>query len=118
MLLSKNKVMENLGRVPNKAAEVWYFEEIKNSLGDTIRREKFLKKIHAEIITQTGKMVTLPAGTLLSDVNVKIRTRYENGRNITQDMLIKFKGRTFDIKYIANIHEENEWTEIYCSERK
>ena len=90
--------------------------KVSGDLGDHFEWQP-LKKVWAQIVPQTGKLQDQQADTILTDVTHKIIVRYSGAKEVTKDMLIKFKGRDFDIKYVLNPYERNETLEIFCSEK-
>lgn len=87
-----------------------------NELGEASYTDNIIKTIWAEIIPQTGSLQKQQADTILSNTTHKIRVRYTAGKDITQDMYIRFKGKRFDIKYILNPYFKNEILEIFVEE--
>lgn len=87
-----------------------------NELNETSYNFSKIKSIWAAIIPQTGNMQRQQAETILTNVTHKIIVRYNAGKDITKDMQIKFRGHTFEIKYILNPYFKNETLEIFCME--
>jgi SPP1 family predicted phage head-tail adaptor len=96
--------------------EVWGKVEFENELMETDYRYEKLKTIWAAIIPQTGSLQKQQGNSILSKVTHKIIVRYESGKDITQDMYIKFKGKRFNISYILNPYFKNESLELFCED--
>jgi SPP1 family predicted phage head-tail adaptor len=96
--------------------QVWGKIKTKNEIGETVYKDSLLKTLWSAIIPQTGALQRQQVETMLSNVTHKVIIRYEPGKDITQDMHIKFRGKRFDIKYILNPYFTNETLEIFCEE--
>lgn len=90
--------------------------KFENELGEEDFRFDKLKTIWAAIIPQTGSLQKQQADTILTNVTHKIIVRYSAGHDIKKEMKIKFRGHTFDIKYILNPYFNNETLEIFVQE--
>lgn len=99
-----------------KRISIWGNVEVENRLEETTYKFEEIKKIWSEIIPQTGSLQKQVADTILTNVTHKIKVRYTAGQDITKEMKIKFKGHTFEIKYILNPYFENKWLEIFVQE--
>lgn len=100
----------------NKRIEIWGNIECENELGEKDFKKGKIKTIWSAVIPQTGKLQVQVADTILSNVTHKVKIRYESGKDITQDMFIKYKGHKFNIKYILNPYFKNEFLELFCEE--
>lgn len=94
----------------NKKIEIVKFEESKDKDGFPIKKETLIFKAWAQ--------VTNISGTELIKNNsdfAQIKTRFlirTPKAEITKDMMIKFKGRFYNITYTNNYNFKNEYTEI------
>lgn len=99
----------------NKRVEVWANVPIENELGedDYDHEPKKLKTIWCGFTPQTATMRKSQAGNILSEVDTKITTRYNAGKDIEEDMWFVYKGKRYDIKYILNPYMKNEELEFF-----
>lgn len=100
----------------NKRIDVHGNIESENDLGEQTFEFGPLKKIWAAIIPQTGALQRQQANTILTHVTHKIIVRYSAGKFITKEMKIHYKHHEFEIKYILNPYEANEFLEIFVQE--
>ncbi len=105
----------NPGRL-NKKVEVWGKKDGTNSLNQNTQEDEFIKKVWAEIIPQTGRLMTQPAETILSNVTHKIIMRYSAYPGLKDEMFIEYNGKRFDIDFILNPYEKNEYFEIFAKQ--
>lgn len=101
----------------NKKIEVWGKIKAKNRIGEVDYEDGKIKTIWAAIIPQTANMQRGQVETILSNTTHKIIIRYGAGKDIKQDMVLKYQGHRFDINYILNPYFKNETLEIFCSEK-
>ena len=106
--------MNNLTNELNKRIEIWGKTKVTNEIGESDFVEVLIQTIWSAIIPQTGNMQKTEADTILSNVDVKFKVRYIAGKNIKTDNWIIFKGQRYDIKYILNPFEKNEWFELFA----
>ena len=89
-------------------------EEKEDELGQSKQFVKEVKKVWANIIPIRGKEY-YEAKKLAADTSYKIYTRYHP--DITMDMFIRYKEKTFDITSIIDIDMSHNMLEILCTER-
>jgi phage head-tail adaptor, putative, SPP1 family len=105
--------MMDIGRT-NKRITLYQYEEKDNAL---LQKEQVLtevRKIWASVEPTRGREYQ-EAQRIRPELTYKITIRYL--KNVTPDMLIKFKERYFEIVSIINVKENNEMLEIICTER-
>lgn len=103
----------DIGRT-NKRITLYQYEEKDNAL---LQKEQVLtevRKIWASVEPTRGREYQ-EAQRIRPELTYKITIRYL--KNVTPDMLIKFKERYFEIVSIINVKENNEMLEIICTER-
>lgn len=103
----------DIGRT-NKRITFYRYEEKENVL---LQKEQVLtavKTVWASVEPTRGREYQ-EAQRIRPELTFKITIRYFN--NITPDMYIKFKERTFEIVSIINVREKNEMLEIVCTEK-
>lgn len=100
----------------NKRIEVHGNVASENELGEKTFEFELLKKIWVAIIPQTGALQRQQADTILTHVTHKIIARYSAGKEITKEMKLYYKHHEFEIKYILNPYEANEFLEIFVQE--
>lgn len=82
----------------------------------------FPANVETEILTTYADVKTMRGYTLLindSDFEkayTNFTIRYPSITTITRDMLIKFRGKTYEIQYLNNIDEANVELEIQAKE--
>ena len=99
-----------------KMVNVYGIVDGVNELGEVEKRYDIIKNISAAIIPQTASLQKQQADTILANVTHKVIVRHGSGKDITNDMKLKYRDKTFDIKYILNPYFNNEFLEIFCSE--
>lgn len=105
--------MINPGKL-NKKVEIWGKVKGSNTLNQTTLEDRSLKTVWAAVIPQTGRLLTQPADTFLSNVTHKIIIRYSAYPNLSPKMWIKYKGKRFDIDYVLNPYENDETLEVFA----
>lgn len=103
----------DIGRT-NKRIVFCRYAEDKNELMQEEQALKPIKKVWASVEPMRGKEYQ-EAQRIRPELTYKITTRYH--REITPDMIIKFKDRHFQIVSIINVKERNEMLEIMCTEK-
>lgn len=120
----------------NKRIEVWCKNATKteNELHQTEYSPGKVKTIWCSITPQTGRLATMPAGTVLADTTTLIKCRYKASRDITEDMWLMYFdnevdrnkylqdqsskfGHRYDINYILNPYFENSELQFFCTEK-
>ncbi|MCI9078986.1 MAG: phage head closure protein [Lachnospiraceae bacterium] len=103
----------DIGRT-NKRVTFCRFEEKLNPLSQTEQELKEIKTVWASVEPLRGREYQ-EAQRIRPELTYKITTRYH--KEVTPDMLIKFKDRYFNIISVINIREKNEMLEIVCTEK-
>jgi len=113
MLKSKQDAMKDVGKVFGHNIEIWGKKKETNSLNQTVYTDKVIKTVWASIVPQTGRVLTAPADTILSNITHKIIMRYSAMPDIQNEMWFKYKDKRFDIEFILNPYESNTYFEIF-----
>jgi SPP1 family predicted phage head-tail adaptor len=103
----------DIGRT-NKRITFCEQREKENALLQKVQEKKPLKTVWASVEPTRGREYQ-EAQRIRPELTYKITLRYL--KNITPDMLIKFKDRYFQIISIINVKEKNEMLEIVCVEK-
>lgn len=103
----------DIGRT-NKRITFCRYEEKENALSQTAQILTEVKTVWASVEPTRGREYQ-EAQRIRPELTYKVTTRYHKG--ITPDMLIKFKGRYFNIISIINPRERNALLEIVCTEK-
>ncbi len=103
----------DIGRT-NKRITLCRYEEKENALSQLEQRLTEEKTVWASVEPTRGREYQ-EAQRIRPELTYKITTRYH--REITPDMLIKLKGRYFEIVSIINVREQNAMLEIVCTEK-
>lgn len=102
----------DIGRT-NKRVTFCRYEEVENELLQMEQKLIEIKTVWASVEPTRGKEYQ-EAQRIRPELTYKITTRYH--KEVTPDMLIKFKDRHFEIISIINTREKNEMLEIICTE--
>lgn len=70
---------------------------------------------YASVKTTRG-MTLIRNGTDFEKAYTNFTIRYPKTVEINRDMLILFKGKTYTIEYLNDVHEENVELEMQCKE--
>lgn len=103
----------DIGRTNKRITFCKYAEE-QNELLQTEQVLKPVKTVWASVEPTRGREYQ-EAQRVRPELTYKITTRYH--KEITPDMLIKFKDRYFQMVSIINVRERNEMLEIICTEK-
>lgn len=103
----------DIGRTNKRITFCKYAEE-QNALLQTEQVLKPVKTVWASVEPTRGREYQ-EAQRVRPELTYKITTRYH--KEITPDMLIKFKDRYFQMVSIINVRERNEMLEIICTEK-
>ena len=103
----------DIGRTNKRITFCKYAEE-QNALLQTEQVLKPVKTVWASVEPTRGREYQ-EAQRVRPELTYKITTRYH--KEITPDMLIKFKDRYFQKVSIINVRERNEMLEIICTEK-
>ena len=108
-----HKLTKNAGEY-NKKIVIYKIETTKDSAGFPIENQ-------VEILSPYAKVQTTKGFTLIAN-NSDFEKAYTNFTirypkvEITRDMLISFKNKTYTIEYLNNVNEENVELEIQAKE--
>ncbi|MFG6367787.1 MAG: phage head closure protein [Lachnospiraceae bacterium] len=103
----------DIGRT-NKRITFCKYEEKENAL---LQMEQVLievKTVWASVEPTRGREYQ-EAQRIRPELTYKITTRYH--KEVTSDMIIRFKERYFNIVSVINVKEKNEMLEIICIEK-
>lgn len=103
----------NIGSLDKRITFIGYNEE-ENEIGQTVLVKKEIKTVWARVETARGREY-YEAQKIRNENSYKFITRFY--ADVTEDMLIKFKERIFEIKNIINPYMKNEMLEIMCIEK-
>ncbi len=103
----------DIGRT-NKRITFCRYEETENALSQIGQVLKEIKTVWASVEPTRGREYQ-EAQRIRPELTYKVTTRYHKG--IMPDMLIKYKGRLFQIISVINVREGNEMLEIICIEK-
>lgn len=103
----------DIGRT-NKRITFCRNEERENELLQTEQALAEVKTVWASVEPTRGREYQ-EAQRIRPELTYKVTTRYH--KEITPDMLIRYKGRWFEIVSVINVRERNEMLEIICVER-
>lgn len=98
----------------NKRIKFCRYHEKENKLYQIEQILDEGKSVWASIKPTRGKEYQ-EAQRIRPELTYKITTRYH--KDITSDMLIRFKNRYFEIISVINVNEENKTLEIICIEK-
>lgn len=98
----------------NKKIKIWGKKPGVNELGQNTLEDEYLKDVWAQIIPQTGRLMNQPAETILSNVTHKIIIRHQAFPGLKDSMFITYKGKRFDIDFVLNPYEKNEYLEVFA----
>lgn len=108
--MSKTK---NAGKY-NRRIQIYQVTKGKDAAGFPADVEALVLTVYAEIKTTKG-FTLIVNNTDYEKALTRFTIRYPN-TVITYDMIIKYKGKTYEIQYINNVDEANEELELQCKE--
>ncbi|MBO5093910.1 MAG: phage head closure protein [Lachnospiraceae bacterium] len=103
----------DIGRT-NKRITFCRYEEKENDLSQMEQVLTEVKTVWASVEPTRGREYQ-EAQRIRPELTYKITTRYH--KEVTPDMLIKFKDCFFEIVSIINVREQNAMLEIICTEK-
>lgn len=103
----------DIGRT-NKRITFCRYEERRNALNQTEQVLAEIKTVWASVEPTRGREYQ-EAQRIRPELTYKITARYHQG--ITPDMIIRYKGRYFNIVSVINVREKNAMLEIICTEK-
>ena len=116
MIKEKKQIMRDIKTVLNHSIEVYGVVESENELLQNTREHGLLKTIPGKVIPQTGKTIKSPGDKKEVIITHKIKTRYHAGKDINNEMYLKFRDTRFNIKHILNDRFDDQYLEIFVEE--
>lgn len=101
--------MINAGEYKHRIS-IYTETEKEDNAGFKVKSENIILKTRAKVKTTKG-FTLLKNDTDFEQAHTNFTIRFPK-TEITRDMLIKFKGKTYTIEYLNNIDEENVELEI------
>ena len=98
----------------NRRIQIYQVTKGKDAAGFPADVEALVLTAYAEIKTTKG-FTLIVNNTDYEKALTRFTIRYPN-TVITYDMIIKYKGKTYEIQYINNVDEANEELELQCKE--
>ena len=108
--MSKTK---NAGKY-NRRIEIYKITKGKDAAGFPADVEALVISVYAEVKTTKG-FTLIMNNTDYEKALTRFTFRYPQ-TVITYDMIVKFRGKTYNIEYINNVNEANEEIELECKE--
>ncbi len=102
--MSTNNTLD-IGRLRHRI-EIISYEEIENELGETIKIPKIIKKLWAKVENKTGKEARYINDKINNVEYLRIKIRYF--KDITLDMMIRFRNKDYYITSIDNYNYLNK----------
>lgn len=103
----------DIGRT-NKRITFCRYEEKENALSQIEQVLTEVKTVWASVEPTRGREYQ-EAQRVRPELTYKITTRFH--KEVTPDMIIKWRERCFNIVSIINVRERNEMLEIICTEK-
>ena len=98
----------------NRRISIYQVTKGKDAAGFPADVETLVLTVYAEIKTTKG-FTLIANNTDYEKALTRFTIRYPQTA-ITYDMIIKYKGKTYNIQYINNVDEANEELELQCKE--
>lgn len=111
--MRKNNVL-NAGKYKRKIV-IYQVTEGKDADGFPANTETVILTTHADVKTMRGYTLLINDSDF-EKAYTNFTIRYPSQTVITRDMLISFRGKTYEIQYINNIDEANVELEIQAKE--
>lgn len=105
--------VKNAGKY-NRRIGIYQVTKGKDSQGFPTKTETLVLTVYAEVKTTKG-FTLIQNNTDYEKALTRFTIRYPK-TEITYDMRIKHKGKTYSIEYINNIDEANTELELQCKE--
>ena len=106
--------MINAGKY-NRKIIIYNIVQSKDSAGFPIKTENVILTTYAEVKTLRGYTL-ITNNTDFEKAYINFTIRYPATVEITRDMLISFRGKTYSIEYLNNIDFANVELEIQAKE--
>ena len=104
---------KNAGKY-NRRIQIYKITKGKDAAGFPADVEALVLTAYAEVKTTKG-FTLIMNNTDYEKALTRFTIRYPK-TVITYDMIIKFRGKTYNIEYINNVDEANEELELECKE--
>ena len=106
--------MINAGKY-NRLITIYQVIQLKDNDGFPIKEEVVILQPYAEVKTLRGYTL-ITNNTDFEKAYINFTIRYPQTVEITRDMLIKYRGKTYTIEYLNNIDFANVELEIQAKE--
>lgn len=107
------KVEKNAGKF-NRRISIYQITQGKDVAGFPTKTETLILQPYAEVVTTKG-FTLIMNNTDYEKALTRFTIRYPVTQ-ITYDMIIKYRGKTYSIEYINNVNEANVELELQCKE--
>lgn len=95
----------------NKRIEIVFFDDTeKNKNGFPERKETVVRSTYAKV-TRTKISEIMKAGREINVTKCRFLVRYSK-KEITHGMFVKYQGKYYQIEYVNNYGDSNEYIEI------
>lgn len=105
--------VKNAGKY-NRRIQLYKITKGKDAAGFPAETEALVLTTYAEVKTTKG-FTLIVNNTDYEKALTRFTFRYPQ-TVITYDMIVKFRGKTYNIEYINNVDEANEELELECKE--
>ena len=105
--------VKNAGKY-NRRIQLYKITKGKDTAGFPAETEALVLTTYAEVKTTKG-FTLIVNNTDYEKALTRFTFRYPQ-TVITYDMIVKFRGKTYNIEYINNVDEANEELELECKE--
>lgn len=106
--------MINAGKY-NRRIAIYEVTQGVDSAGFNDDTEKLILEPYAEVKTTKG-FTLIANNTDFEKALTRFTIRYPTTTEITRDMIVKYRGKTYTIQYLNNIDEANVELEMQCKE--
>lgn len=106
-------MMTNAGKFRHKI-DIYQITITKDKGGFPVKTRTLVLSPHAYIKTTRG-MTIIKNNSDFEKAYTNFTIRYPH-TTITRDMEIDYNGKTYDIQYLSNVDEANEFLEMQCKE--
>lgn len=107
------KIERNAGKF-NRRIGIYQITKGKDAAGFPTEVETLILQPYAEVVTTKG-FTLIMNNTDYEKALTRFTIRYPVTQ-ITYDMIIKYRGKTYTIEYINNVNEANKELELQCKE--
>ena len=91
--------------------ELYTMETRQNEIGQDKRVPVLYKKVWAKIVPQSGSQQNVPGNAKETKVTHKVTIR--RGTDLKNDMLMKYKGQQYRVKYWQPVYDNGGFMEIF-----